>query len=70
MAFGKDAEPDEMAATTTNKANVIQANETSDPKNVAKDIVDKVAEGMKEKYYMPAMCVFQSMASIHPSSGI
>ena len=69
VAFGKDAEPDEMAATTTNKANVIQANETSDPKNVAKDIVDKVAEGMKEKYYMPAMCVFQSMASIHPSSG-
>ena len=70
VAFGKDAEPDEMAATTTNKANVIQANETSDPKNVAKDIVDKVAEGMKEKYYMPAMCIFQSMASIHPSSGI
>ena len=45
VAFGNLADPDETTATTTNKENVVKANETSDPKEVAKEVSNKVAEG-------------------------
>lgn len=51
VAFGSLADPDETTAITTNKQNVVRANETSDPKDIAKEISMKIAEGKKQRLY-------------------
>ena len=45
VAFGDKADPDECEATTSNKGNVVKANDTSDPKDVAEEISQKVTDG-------------------------
>lgn len=44
VTFGDRADPDEASATTTNKQNVVKANETSDPKDIAEEISEKVTD--------------------------
>lgn len=57
VAFGNLAHPDETTATTTNKENLVKANETSDPKDTAKEISIKVAQG--EKKHLEECLVFR-----------
>ena len=51
VAFGSLADPSETTSTTTNKQNVVKANDTSDPKDIAKEISMKIAEGKKWHLY-------------------
>lgn len=44
VAFGNRADPDETEASTPNKENVVNTNDTSDPKDVAKEISQKVTD--------------------------
>ena len=44
LMFGGQADPDETSATTTNKQNVVKANETSDTKAIAEEITQKVTD--------------------------
>ena len=44
VAFGDRADPDECGATTPNKNNVVKANDTTDPKDVAEEISQKVTD--------------------------
>lgn len=44
LMLGGQADPDEASATTTNKQNVVKANDTSDTKAVAEEITQKVTD--------------------------
>lgn len=44
VAFGDRADPDEAEATTPNKDSIVKANDTSDPKDVAEEISQKVTD--------------------------
>ena len=45
VAFGDQAGLDEAAAATVNKDNIVKANETDDPKEIAAEITTKIAKG-------------------------
>ena len=45
VAFGREAAPDEVKATTSDEDNLIDAKNTNNPDDVAKDIMEKVLEG-------------------------
>ena len=44
VVFGDRGDPDEATVTTPNKENVVKANDTSDPKDIAEEISSKVAD--------------------------
>lgn len=50
VPFGSDADPRQLETTTPDKRNVISANITADPKNLAKQVMDKAVKC--EKKYM------------------
>ena len=45
VAFGREAAPDEVEATTSDEDNLIDVKNTNNPDDVAKDIMKKVLEG-------------------------
>ena len=45
VAFGREAVPDEVKVTTSDKDNLIDVKNTNNPADVAKDIMEKVLEG-------------------------
>lgn len=45
VAFGREAEQDEMEATTSEEDNLIDVRDTSNPDQVAQEIMEKVLEG-------------------------
>lgn len=45
VAFGNQVDSKEITSTTTNKGNVVKANDTSDPQETAKEIASNIAEG-------------------------
>ena len=45
VAFGREAAPDEIEATTSEEDNLIDVRDTSDTDQVAKEIMEKVLEG-------------------------
>ena len=45
VALGYQADPDETAATTTNKENVVEVDEFDDPEDAAEEITLKISKG-------------------------
>lgn len=45
VAFGREAEPDEVKVTTSDKDNFIDVEDTTNPNATAKEIMEKVLEG-------------------------
>lgn len=45
VAFGDQASHDETSAATVNKDNIVKANRTDDPKDIAEEITTKIAKG-------------------------
>ena len=45
VAFGREAAQDEMEATTSEEDNLIDVRDTSNPDQVAQEIMEKVLEG-------------------------
>lgn len=45
VAFGPEAAPDEVKATTSDEDNLVDVPNTNNPDNVAKDIMEKVLKG-------------------------
>lgn len=81
VAFGRDANPNELIPTTSDKGKLIKTDKMVPPKNLAKDIMDKILEGYYLLVYLGSIDSIASSylsflyfllsirPSIHPSYG-
>jgi hypothetical protein len=53
VAFGRDADPNQLVTTTPNKGDLIKKEKTVPPKTLAKEIMDKILEGNFIQDYAP-----------------